>query len=132
MDENESNSPRVVLIEDDNAIREAVSEILEIEGYTVVGYPDGAQALIGLAINPRPKLIFLDLMMPVMDGWKFLEIRKGLTSALRAIPVFVISAVANQMRGRTEIAGCLNKPVDLNILLSIVREYCGAPQIQKA
>lgn len=61
-------APLILLVEDDVAIREAVSECLSAEGYRVDAASDGAEALARLADGERPALLVLDLVMPVMNG----------------------------------------------------------------
>jgi PleD family two-component response regulator len=60
---------RVLVVDDDADIREAVKEVLEEEGYSVILASDGQQAYDYLAENPPPDCVVLDLWMPVMDGW---------------------------------------------------------------
>ena len=63
-------SPYVMVVDDDDEIREALSDVLTDEGYEVVGARDGQQALQFLREGRRPHAILLDLWMPVMDGWQ--------------------------------------------------------------
>ena len=72
-----------------------------------------------------PCLVLLDLTMPVMDGLEFLRVKKG-DVALAPIPVVVVSAVSEQARG-AGAQGILKKPVDIDLLLAVVRQYCGEP-----
>ena len=63
----------ILVVDDDEDIREAVREVLAAEGYETVGAANGADAKQHLkTCTERPELILLDLMMPVMDGWQFL------------------------------------------------------------
>ncbi len=62
---------RILVVEDDQAVRAAVSGLLAEEGYDVVGASNGAAALATLAEEPLPALIVLDLMMPELNGWEF-------------------------------------------------------------
>ncbi len=81
---------RVLIVEDDADIREALGELLASAGYEI---DEAANGLEGLAAarRARPDLIVLDLMMPVMDGWQFREAQER-DPALAPIPVIVISA----------------------------------------
>ncbi|MBC7693634.1 MAG: response regulator [Methylotenera sp.] len=116
----------VMVVDDDDAIREAVKEILEMEGYEVTTARNGAEALDLLNRSPPPCVILLDLMMPVLNGWQFLEAKKK-TAAIVALPVVVVSAVADHQRekdhGATQI---VRKPPDVDSLLKIVEHYCHA------
>jgi CheY-like chemotaxis protein len=71
-----NNTPRpqgtILVVDDDTDLREAVVEALRSEGYRVTAAKNGADALSHLRLE-RPALVLLDLMMPVMDGWRFRE-----------------------------------------------------------
>jgi len=91
-------TPRLVLvIEDDEATREAVTLLLTSEGCDVLTAANGRAALEVLRNGARPDLIVLDLMMPVMDGWQFRAEQKR-DPALSKIPVLVISAAGDVRR----------------------------------
>ena len=116
----------ILLVEDDRAIREAVTEILEFEGFAVTCAKNGADALAQLdQTGQRPQLILLDLTMPVMDGWTFREVQSGRPD-LAAIPVVVLSAIASQDARALErpVAAMLSKPFELQRLLEAVERYC--------
>jgi CheY-like chemotaxis protein len=83
----------VLVVEDDEAIREALADALELEGLPVEVAEDGAQAL-RMMLAAAPRLVLLDLMMPNMTGWQVLrEIRTH--PELQAVSVFVITAAGN-------------------------------------
>jgi CheY-like chemotaxis protein len=116
---------RVLLVEDDLAIREIVAELLEEEGYAVSCAGNGAEALALLAREAAPQVIVLDLMMPVMDGWEF---RAALQQdpRLARIPLIVLSA-GNRLEQRTEVLGAaafLPKPFEVGRLLAAVERCC--------
>jgi two-component system chemotaxis response regulator CheY len=113
--------PVVLVVDDDPDILEALSEILEAEGYAVQKARNGQEALERLNGSP-PDLVLLDLMMPVMDGYEFS--RRLRQSALGgSIPIIVLSADRNVGARAREIGavGHLAKPFELNDLLAIVR-----------
>lgn len=113
----------VVLVEDDPDIREAICDILELEGYKVSAYENGKEALDHLHESPNPGLIILDLMMPVMNGFQFLKARSN-DEALSDIPCFVVSAVGKRKEVMSEGAqGFLRKPVDANDILDLVKAH---------
>ena len=115
----------VLLVEDDQAIRESMQEILQDSGFSVATARDGEQALTWLRASPVPGLILLDLSMPVMNGEAFRkEQRKDPLFA--KIPVIVLSAAAGlaEKVRPMQIEGCLSKPVDLELLLFTVGQYC--------
>jgi CheY-like chemotaxis protein len=117
-----------ILVVDDNAeIREAISTDLESAGFDVRLAADGEAGLVAAREWPRPCLILLDLMMPVMDGWTFRE-RQLADPQLRGIPVVVFSARGDADRhGRVlHAAAALEKPVDLDKLHQVVEQVCAA------
>lgn len=114
----------VLIVEDDPEIRETLKEIIELEGYSALTAPDGQKALeILRELSIRPCLVLLDLMMPVMNGWELLEHRER-DVILAAIPVVVISA-AGERAQKASATAHIKKPVDIDVLLSTVRQYCG-------
>ena len=76
----------ILLVEDDDFIRQEISEALEDEGYRVSTAAHGKEALAILADGTRPTVVLLDLMMPVMDGWQLLEVLRR-HNELAEIPV---------------------------------------------
>ncbi len=110
----------MLVVDDDPDILEALSEILEAEGYNVMRARNGQEALTCLAATP-PALILLDLMMPVMDGWEFAQ-RMRQQPAVAQIPIIVLSADRNVGAKARDIGavGHLPKPFELNDLLEMV------------
>jgi CheY-like chemotaxis protein len=115
----------ILLVEDNTDTRDSMALVLELEGYKVVGAANGQEALNHLDTNPHPCLILLDLMMPVLDGWGF-RVRQRQDPALAAIPVVVISAAGSidQKAASLGVAGYLQKPVEIDHLLDMVKHYC--------
>jgi CheY-like chemotaxis protein len=115
----------VLLVEDDPDVRESVVEVLKDAGREVVTAENGAVALSKLATLPRPCLIVLDLMMPEMDGFEFLEQLEARPDA-QEFPVLVISANAYLKKSELYpgVLGTLRKPFDANELLAWVEQYC--------
>jgi CheY-like chemotaxis protein len=121
----DAESVSVLVVDDDDAIRETLREILQDEGYTVATAANGADALRILK-GLLPKLIVLDLNMPHLSGDEFRLVQR-LEPALRGIPTVVLSAV-DRMRERAaelEADAYLAKPVKLHDLLTIVARFCG-------
>jgi CheY-like chemotaxis protein len=112
----------VLLVDDNEEIRWAVTEILEDEGYTVATAGNGQEALELLRRIPPPRLILLDLMMPVMDGWQFLAQRRA-NQALSKIPVVILSAFAHSADRVAGVSAIISKPVDPALLIKIVRVH---------
>ena len=84
--------PLILVIEDHDSARTALTKLLSATGYDVVEAPNGSEALARLATGPRPDLILLDLMMPVMDGWEFMKHQRR-DWHLCTIPTIVVSGV---------------------------------------
>jgi CheY-like chemotaxis protein len=123
-DSHQASHSRVLLVEDDDEIREALTDVLEQQGYLVEGARNGREALDLLHDHEAPRVILLDLMMPVMDGWQFRHAQLE-DPLIARIPVVVLSAVANlRSRGADlHAAECLAKPVDVSYLLEAVSRY---------
>jgi CheY-like chemotaxis protein len=116
----------ILLVEDDEDIRDVVADILEQNGYHVERAIDGAEALDKLrAAAVPPKVIFLDLLMPVMDGAAF-RAEQMRDPKLAAIPVVVMSALAD---GPTRAAALspaeyLGKPIHSRELVVMAEKMC--------
>jgi CheY-like chemotaxis protein len=110
-----------MIIEDDPDIRSALAQVLMAEGYEVHEAANGREGIEALQQESRPGLILLDLMMPVMNGWEFLQVRRQDAQAA-AIPVVVVSAVGTPA-SNLAIAQFLPKPIDLDQLLEAVAEH---------
>ncbi len=114
-----------MVVEDDEAIRETLAEVLEGEGYGVLRASNGAEALEQLHDSRHADLILLDLMMPVMDGW---ELRARLRSdpSLAGIPVVVVSAhhAVGSQADRLGVQAWLAKPFDIDHLLGTIGRLC--------
>lgn len=122
-----SSTPRsvsVLVVEDDDDIRETLAEVLTEDGYTVETARNGVQALAALK-TVEPKVILLDLSMPVMNGREFREAQRRDPALLR-IPTVVLTAVdrIRQEVSDLEVDGAIAKPIDLSQLLSVVERYC--------
>jgi CheY-like chemotaxis protein len=108
------------LIEDEPDIRDSLREVLELEGYEVHTAANGREAMDALQRLPTPRLILLDMLMPVMNGREFREWQREVPR-LSNVPVIVLSADPSQ---KDCCAGSLHlqKPVDLTELLHAVKE----------
>jgi CheY-like chemotaxis protein len=117
----ESCPASVLVVEDDEGIRDAIGDILEDEGYQVVLAENGEHALELLTEVARPCLLLVDLIMPRMDGWALLRALSH-NDRFATIPVVVMSAMTDPAR-LAELK-VVKKPIDLAILLEIVHEHC--------
>lgn len=109
---------KILVVEDDSDLADALAEVLTEEGYRVMYARDGAAALELLA-GEIPDLILLDLMMPGMNGWAFRE-RQLQDSRLRGIPVLVLTALDHPERG-IDADGFIRKPISLDGLLLAIK-----------
>src|SRR5262249_19235564 len=116
----------VMIIDDDDRIRQSLADLLDLEGYEVITAGNGQEALNYLRRLPLPSLILLDVMMPIMDGWEF---RSQLLKdeKLASIPVVITSSIsaAYQLKGHLQSVSYLEKPFDSEQLLALVKRYCG-------
>jgi CheY-like chemotaxis protein len=124
-----ASRPKVMVVEDDEDIRESLVDVLVDHGYGSSSAVHGLDALRKLA-GPEalPGLILLDLMMPVMDGQTFRE-QQLARPELRDIPVVVISAFPDhdRMVAKLKPAAFLPKPIDLTELLRVIEKFALAP-----
>jgi CheY-like chemotaxis protein len=113
---------RILVVDDDDDVREGIQLALETNGYLVDAAPDGRAALSWLYENPPPLLILLDLMMPVMDGWQVLD---ALDSDARfsSIPVVVVTAFRGDRLGKAATRSVLRKPIELDELMRAVAAH---------
>ena len=126
---NSKEKCKSVLVADDNDdVRETIVEALTSEGYFVMGARNGEDAIEKLKEMPAPTLILLDLMMPVMNGWEFLDAQSK-DSKFAQHQIVTISAVNStktlEDTSSLDVQGFLQKPLTLGGLYSKVREFCG-------
>lgn len=120
---------KILVVDDDPDIVDALTVILESQKYQVVTAQDGINALVALKVE-RPDLMIMDLLMPKMDGFAVLkELQDGRWSNYRNIPILILSSVreeASHRRYELETATQLNvddyveKPISPDILLERV------------
>lgn len=116
---------RVLLVDDDLQTRESITYLLEDEGFTIATAAHGAAALELLRGGHLPRLILLDLTMPVMNG---AELAAALHQdpQLAAVPIVLLSGMEDVHRQALQVRadGYLRKPIDPRLLLEVVRSYC--------
>jgi CheY-like chemotaxis protein len=113
-----ANPVRVMIVDDEPAIRHAVEAALVDEGFVVATAPDGAAALAALD-SVRPDAILLDLRMPVMDGYAFLAAYRGRPEPRAAV---IVCSTASNPAGVVGMgaAGYLRKPFDIDELIDVI------------
>ena len=113
---------KILVIDDDKNIREALQAYLEFEGFKVKVAANGLEALELLKIIEKPCLILLDLMMPIMNGWEFAkELEKE--HELGKIPIVVVSAFSDRA-AEIKVRGLLSKPLDMDKLIGHAHDCC--------
>ena len=113
----------ILVVDDDDDIRETLVGLLEDEGYQVSAYPTGRDALDALQAGMAPRVILLDLMMPVMDGAEFRRAQLA-DPALAGIPVVLITAAGLEPIKRSDYSDVLRKPLKIDRVLAVIAEYC--------
>lgn len=113
--------PVVLVVEDDTEFRTVLREALEHQGCRVISVGQGDHALQILRNMTPPELVLLDLQMPVMDGWTFLE-EQARDPALSRVPVVIITSSSNAVRQPLK-QDVLLKPLDLEQLGTSIERY---------
>jgi CheY-like chemotaxis protein len=116
-------TPSVLIVEDDQVIRQMLETILQAEGYETSSVSNGIEALDTMRRH-RPSTVILDMMLPIMDGWQFRE-RQRNDSMLAEVPVVCITGVANPEEVESRLGvPCLRKPLDIPALLGRIENIC--------
>jgi CheY-like chemotaxis protein len=114
----------VLVVDDDPDILDAISFVLDSEGYRSETAANGSDALARIREGKPPCLILLDLMMPVMNGWEFraTQLEDPALSHIPVVPMTGLGRVAQT--ASLNAPGVLEKPIDLEKLLATVVRYC--------
>ncbi len=115
---------RILVVEDEQILRDAMGPLLEERGHEVVFAENGREALRRLHESPIPDIIVLDLRMPIMDGWEFRALQKG-DPELDLIPVVAISADGSAQAAAISADAYLRKPVAPAELLATIDRVLG-------
>jgi CheY-like chemotaxis protein len=121
----------ILLVDDDYESCDALTEFLSRRGYTVQYVSNGDDALQWLAgCEVLPALILLDLVMPVLDGWGFLEKRRN-DPRIAELPVVVMSSCRNEMQQAKDAGGLefVVKPIEPRLLLRVIESFDHAEAI---
>lgn len=114
---------RVLVVDDDVALREMLGMVLAEEGYEVARARHGADAIAQIENGWRPDVILLDLMMPVMDGAAFCEWLRSQMSPSERPAVVLLSAALDFARTLPQVDAALPKPYSLDAVLDLVRRF---------
>lgn len=120
-----SEHERVLVIDDDEDIRETVGLILEFDGYAVAAAGDGRAALRWIETHGPPSMILLDMMMPGMNGEEFVRELRARHDASSQVPVVILTgdARAEAKAKSLGVDACLQKPIELHQLEETVHRF---------
>jgi CheY-like chemotaxis protein len=117
----------VLIIDDDQPTRDALSAVLEGEGYSVSQAANGRDALDMLEHIALPDVVLLDMMMPVMTGWRFIEIVRS-HPIFRALSLVVVSSASDEWLEVTGAKAIVRKPLNLDRLLRLLPQLVPEPR----
>jgi CheY-like chemotaxis protein len=117
-----ADSDVVLIVEDDEATRDALAEFVGMDGFEAATAPNGVDALEFLRHSPAPRLIILDLSMPKMDGWQF-RAEQSRDPSLASIPVIVTTARPSAEASTMEADAIFFKPLDVHLFLDVISHY---------
>jgi CheY-like chemotaxis protein len=115
--------PWVLIVDDDEDIRDSIQSLLELRGFVVGTASDGAAALARMRSGPPPALVILDLMMPGMNGEEFRAAQLR-DPALAAVPVVLLTGAGDRGPAARVDIERIAKPIDLQILFETVARFC--------
>lgn len=116
------STPWVLVVDDDDDLRDTMLMLLDMHGYTAIGASNGLDALQVIRTRGRPAIILLDLRMPAMNGQEFAAALHD-DPALAPTPIVLFSGDSNASEVAASVGACklLSKPVNLSELVSVVR-----------
>jgi CheY-like chemotaxis protein len=114
----------VLVVEDDASIRTVISDVLSERGFRVLSAANGSDAMQQLD-SVRPDVVVLDLLMPVMHGWAFMESYVEKTGGEPvAIVVVSVNPALPRSYTRLGVRQVVSKPFDIDVLLQAVEQAC--------
>jgi CheY-like chemotaxis protein len=122
-------TPTILIVDDDPNLQRVMAKFLELEGFTPVRAANGQEALDYLRGGGQPRVILLDLRMPLMDGWAF---RRGQLAdpGIAEIPVVVISGMDGEHVRDLRAAAFFDKPVNFAEVIDAIRQLCENPPLR--
>ena len=119
-------TPCVLIVEDDDDVREFMQLLVSTAGYETMTARDGQDALVKMH-QRRPCLVLLDLQMPRMDGWEF-RARQMQDLTLCDVPVVCVTAFFDPAQVTRQLGlRCISKPADFPTIINTVETMCGTP-----
>jgi CheY-like chemotaxis protein len=115
-------SKHILIVDDDDDLRETLQILLEASGFSVSVAPNGRAALDRIHAGPPPSLILLDLMMPEMNGWQFLEHARD-DASLASIPIVIMTAHRSREPSTVPPEDVLHKPFDAPKLFATIAHH---------
>ncbi len=120
---------RVVVVEDDPAIRQMLAFALELEGYAVSSLGDGSQVVPTLQQATERVVVLLDLMMPRVTGWEVCQrLADEPALAARHAVVVMSAGITPDQRFPDVVRAALMKPFNLTTVLALVEKLCAEPE----
>jgi CheY-like chemotaxis protein len=111
----------ILVVEDDQALREAICDVLRDEGYATIRADTGEAALALLHADDQPALVLLDLMMPTMNGWQFRQAQLS-DPTIAQIPVVIMTASRNLEGRPIQADRILYKPVSISTIVAAIED----------
>ena len=119
-----AHRPCVLIVEDDDDVREFMQLLVSFAGYDTMTARDGQDALVKMR-QRRPCIVLLDLQMPRMDGWEF-RARQMQDLSLSDIPVVCVTAFFDPAQVTRQLGlRCISKPADFPAIINAVETTCG-------
>jgi len=120
---------KTIMVVEDNAIaREGVSVILRRHGYDVIAFENGMDALTHVARGAKQDLILLDMVLPILDGWHFLQRLKSLPVGSTPVVVTTGTILTREWAAQNGCVGFLRKPIEEEELVDEVDRILAAPE----
>jgi two-component system chemotaxis response regulator CheY len=125
MSATDSAAKTVLVVEDEPVARDGLAAILRRHGYTVFAAEHGQRALDLLLAGAQPDLILLDMLMPVLDGWRFLQLLPQTPAPAPPVVITTGTILTREWARDNGCAGFVKKPIEADALLAEVGRCLG-------